>query len=433
VDDRRSGTWLTFSDGKPVAIQIRRCRLSVVSGPDAGVTKDFEQGVIRVGARRGNDLELRDPRVSGAHFEIRLDEHGYRLRDLESTNGTWVANHRVFDLYVGAGDSIGVGGTKLRFEPLDESVTESLDDAEELGEMIGRSAPMRALFARIQRVARADTTVLVTGETGAGKELVAEALHELSGRARGPFVVLDCGAIPDNLVESELFGHEKGAFTGATSAHAGAFERAAGGTLFLDEIGELPIELQPKLLRVLERREIRRVGGAKVIATDVRIVAATNRDLAVEVNRARFREDLFYRLAVATLVVPPLRDRKEDIPLLVARFLERIPGAAPLRPETLAIMARHAWPGNVRELRNVVERAAVLSETPAFGVAAIPAPSGELGYKEAKQQLVEDFERRYVTELLEKHGGNVSAAARAAGIDRMSIHKILNRLGIKKP
>jgi transcriptional regulator with GAF, ATPase, and Fis domain len=312
---------------------------------------------------------------------------------------------------------------------------------------------MRELFARLERIAASDATVLVTGETGTGKELVAEAIHERSPRAAGPFVVLDCGAIPPNLVESELFGHERGAFTGALGAHAGAFERAHGGTVFLDELGELPLELQPKLLRVLERREIRRLGGSKPIEVDLRVVAATNRDLAVEVNRGRFREDLYYRLAVVQVVVPPLRERREDIPLLVEHFLAALPGGERTRlaPETIDLLRRHDWPGNVRELRNVLERAVLFADAapppPGPGLAprapAPPAPPAfapdalnvaidpTVPFKQAKQALVEEFERRYVTALLERHGGNISAAAREAGIDRMSIHKMLHRLRIR--
>ncbi|MBI4510876.1 MAG: sigma 54-dependent Fis family transcriptional regulator [Deltaproteobacteria bacterium] len=448
-------------DGKAAGLRVRRCLLEVVSGPDAGLVREFETHVIRVGARRGSDLTLTDSKVSGLHAEIRLDEQGYRLRDLESTNGTWVAGHRVNDIYVNPGTMIAIGSTRLRFEPLGESIELAISTEDRFGGMVGRSVVMREFFARLARIAATDATVLVTGETGTGKELVAEALHEQSPRTAGAFVVLDCGAIPANLVESELFGHERGAFTGAVTSYAGAFERAHGGTLFLDEVGELPLDLQPKLLRVLERKEIRRVGGSKPIITDIRVVAATNRDLAVEVNRGRFREDLYYRLAVAHVHVPPLRERREDIPLLVDHFLANMPGgdSGKLRPETLDLMRKHDWPGNVRELRNMIERAVLLSEAPGAPLpmhrsSLPPTPRGSLPvmplgdeksgpvqvsididvpFKLAKQQLVEEFERRYIHVLLERHGGNISAAARAAGIDRMSIHKILARLGKGKP
>jgi two-component system nitrogen regulation response regulator GlnG len=323
---------------------------------------------------------------------------------------------------------------------------------------------MRELFARLEKLARTDTTVLITGETGAGKELVAEALHDHSPREKGPFVVLDCGSIPPNLIESELFGHERGAFTGATNSYAGAFERAHQGTVFLDEIGELPLAMQPKLLRVLERKEVRRVGGAKTIEVDVRICAATNRDLGVEVNRGRFREDLYYRLAVARVHVPPLRERKDDLPLLIEHILATTPGGetASIAQETIDLMMKHDWPGNVRELRNVIERAVLLAEAPdsedSLRRAPAPAPRSEpsitvtpsqtatstdatmtvpvdvgIPFKHAKQNVISEFERRYISRLLAQHDGNISAAARAAGIDRMSIHKMLHRLGLANP
>jgi DNA-binding NtrC family response regulator len=464
VDDLRSGTWVTYVGGRVSSARLRRCRVEVVSGPDAGLVRDVEAAVIRIGARRGNDVQLSDSKVSGLHCEIRLDDRGYRLRDLDSTNGTYVSSLRINDVYIAGGAQIALGGTRLKFEPLGESVEIELADTDKFGSMIGRSVKMRELFARLEKLARADTTVLVTGETGAGKELVAEALHDHSPRKDGPFVVLDCGSIPPNLIESELFGHERGAFTGATTSYAGAFERAHGGTVFLDEIGELPLGMQPKLLRVLERKEVRRVGGAKTIEVDVRIVAATNRDLGVEVNRGRFREDLYYRLAVARVHVPPLRERKDDLPLLIEHILATTPGGevASIAQETIDLMVKHDWPGNVRELRNVIERAVLLAETPenedSLRRAPAPTPRSEpsitvtpsqtatstegqmtvpvdvsVPFKNAKQTVISEFERRYISRLLAQHDGNISAAARAAGIDRMSIHKMLHRLGLANP
>jgi len=464
VDDLRSGTWVTYIGGRATSARLRRCRIEVLTGPDAGLIRDVEAPVIRIGARRGNDVQLSDSKVSGLHCEIRLDDRGYRLRDLDSTNGTYVSSLRINDVYIVAGSQIALGGTRLKFEPLGESVEIELADTDRYGSMIGRSVKMREMFARLEKLARSDATVLVTGETGAGKELVAEALHDNSPREKGPFVVLDCGSIPPNLIESELFGHERGAFTGATGSYAGAFERANGGTVFLDEIGELPLNMQPKLLRVLERKEVRRVGGTKTIEVDVRIVAATNRDLGVEVNRGRFREDLYYRLAVARVHVPPLRDRKDDLPLLIEHILATTPGgeAAQIAQETIDLMMKHDWPGNVRELRNVIERAVLLAESPenedSLRRAPAPVPRSEpsvtvtpsqtatstdaqmtvpvdvtIPFKMAKQNVISEFERRYISRLLAQHDGNISAAARAAGIDRMSIHKMLHRLGLANP
>jgi DNA-binding NtrC family response regulator len=485
VDDLRSGTWVTYVDGQATGVRVRRCRVEVVAGPDAGLKRDIEAPVIRIGARRGNDVQLSDSQVSGIHCEIRLDERGYRLRDLDSTNGTFVGGLRINDVYVPPGSVLSIGTTRMRFQPLGESVEVALSPRLSFAGLIGRSIVMREMFARLEKLAQSDATVLISGETGVGKELVAESLHEHSPRASGPFVVLDCGSIPQNLIESELFGHERGSFTGAVTSYAGAFERAHRGTLFLDEIGELPLAMQPKLLRSLERKEVRRIGGSRTIQVDIRVVAATNRDLGVEVNRGRFREDLYYRLAVARVHVPPLRERREDIEPLIEHFLSITPNAdgARLSPETVELMKKHDWPGNVRELRNVIERALLLSEAPISGMgdglhpvsssadagdgdgagaeAAAAHAQGELGaiaasgssgasgprgrelleiaidtsspFKEAKQALVTEFERRYIIRLLAEHNGNISAAARVAGIDRMSIHKMLHRLGIDNP
>ncbi|HYU15399.1 MAG TPA: sigma 54-interacting transcriptional regulator [Candidatus Acidoferrum sp.] len=498
VDDVRTGTWVTFVGGSASSIQVRRCRLVVVSGPDQGAQAEVESTWIRVGAQSGCDLVLRDRLVSGHHFEILVDEAGYRLRDLDSTNGTFIAGHRVRDAYLNPGTVIYVGESRLRFEPLDQSVTVELSRRDRFGDMVGSSVAMRALYARLERLAPTDASVLITGETGTGKELVAEALHQHSSRSAGPFVVVDCGSIPDNLIASELFGHERGAFTGAFASYAGAFERAHCGTIFLDEIGELPLELQPNMLGVLERRHVRRLGGSRNIPLDLRVIAATNRDLASEVNRGTFRSDLYYRLAVVQVRVPPLRERADDIPLLAEHFLELLGTGGTRAPrlsrETLDSLRQHRFPGNVRELRNLLERSVILAElgvepdgqglvaelrqepgggeepererqpdpeqdrqrgrdgsggeAPAGGegVVARPAtgeeasgPSGQVvhmevdaavPYRIAKQRLVAAFDARYLRQLLRRHGGNVSRAARAAGLDRMTVHKMLQRVGL---
>jgi DNA-binding NtrC family response regulator len=449
VDDVRTGTWVTYDGGSASSIQVRRCRLVVISGPDRGAQAEVERAWIRVGAQAGCDLVLRDRLVSGHHFEIALDETGYRLRDLESTNGTFVAGHRVRDAYLNPGTVIYAGESRLRFEPLDESATVELSPRDRFGDLVGGSVAMRALYAVLERVAPTDASVLVTGETGTGKELVAEAIHQHSARSGGPFVVVDCGSIPDNLIASELFGHERGAFTGAVAGHAGAFEQAQGGTIFLDEIGELPLELQPNLLGVIERRQVRRLGGARSVPLDFRVIAATNRDLPSEMNRGRFRSDLYYRLAVVQVRVPPVRERPDDIPLLAEHFLELLAAGAPDPPrlsrETLDNLRQHRFPGNVRELRNLIERSVVLADS--GGLAAQPpaaeAEAGEGGrgvvrmevdesvpYRLARQRLVGVFDASYLKQLLRRHGGNVSRAARAAGLDRMTVHKMLQRVGL---
>jgi DNA-binding NtrC family response regulator len=292
---------------------------------------------------------------------------------------------------------------------------------------------MRAAFALIEKAAATDATVLLEGETGTGKEGAAEALHLLGPRRDKPLVVVDCAAIPVNLLESELFGHEKGAFTGATSRRIGAFEEADGGTVLLDEIGELPLELQPKLLRVLERKELRPLGSNQVLRLDVRVIAATHVDLRAAVNRRSYRADLYFRLSVVRITLPPLRERPEDIPLLVERLLQRLGTREEarielLRPEFLRALQRHSWPGNVRELRNFLERCVVFQQPlPLEGKEAPPASST---FAEARQRAVDDFERRYLGQLLAAHGGKVAAAAQAAGVGRAHLYRLLHKHGL---
>jgi DNA-binding NtrC family response regulator len=434
-------TWVTSFAGLPRTVNVRRCRLEVVAGADVGKIIELAQPSIMIG-RTGADLTLNDPKVSGLHCELRLQADGYRLRDLGSTNGTHVKGVRIIDGFIPPGATIQIGKSAVVFDPLDESVSVPLWHESRLHSLIGGSASMRHMFDMINRFAQSDATVLIQGETGAGKEGVADAIHQCSPRRNGPFVVLDCSAIPEQLFEDQIFGHEQGAFTGAGRATVGVFEAAHTGTLFLDEIGELPLDVQSKLLRAVETRKVRRIGSTKVIASDVRIIAATNRDLATEVNRGTFRSDLFYRLSVAKLSVPALRERREDIPLLVEHFLRQLVATHgdPRLPEDFAARAqRHAWPGNVRELRNAVERAVLLPNHPTLGFEAPPKKDSQFGevdidvpFKVAKQKLVDEFDRKYLEALLEAHDNNISAAARAAGIERMSIYKMIRRLGLDK-
>ncbi|HVV86291.1 MAG TPA: sigma 54-interacting transcriptional regulator [Kofleriaceae bacterium] len=438
--DLEAPTWVTSHGGQPSTISVRRCRLEVVAGPDSGTVVELAQPLIVLG-RHGADLNLTDPKVSGVHCELRLGPEGYRLRDLGSTNGTHVRGVRVVEGYIVPGATIQLGRSAVTFTALDDTVALPLWSDTRLCGMVGVSAGMRHLFQLVDRFAASDATVLVHGETGTGKELVADAIHQRSPRAHGPFQVLDCSAIPEQLFEDQIFGHEVGSFTGAGRATAGVFEAAHGGTLFLDEIGELPLDVQAKLLRAVETRKIRRIGSTRTMVCDVRIVAATNRDLAAEVNRGSFRADLYYRLAVAKLEVPPLRERMEDLEPLVLHFLSQLEGAglAPLPADFLERARRHAWPGNVRELRNAVERAVLLPHHPALAeleprdepaAAAAAAIDLAVPFKVAKQRLVDDFDRRYLEALLATHRGNISAAARTAGIDRMSIYKMMRRLGL---
>ncbi|HEY4242862.1 MAG TPA: sigma 54-interacting transcriptional regulator [Kofleriaceae bacterium] len=436
-------TWVTSFQGLPRTVNVRRCRLEVVAGPNTGKIIELAQPAIMIG-RTGADLNLDDPKVSGLHCELRLQADGYRIRDLGSTNGTHVRGVRIVDGFIAPGATIQIGKSAVVFDPLDDSVQVPLWHESRLHTLVGGSAAMRHLFELINRFSQSDATVLIQGETGAGKEGVADAIHQCSPRRDGPFVVLDCSAIPEQLFEDQIFGHEQGAFTGAGRATAGVFEAAHGGTLFLDEIGELPLDVQAKLLRAVETRKVRRLGSTKVVASDVRIIAATNRDLATEVNRGTFRSDLFYRLSVAKLAVPPLRERREDIPLLVEHFLRQLAGTHaggdPRLPDDFIGRAqKHAWPGNVRELRNAVERACLLPNHPTLGFESPPKKEGDFGavdievpFKVAKQKLVDEFDRRYLEALLEAHDNNISAAARAAGIERMSIYKMIRRLGLDK-
>jgi DNA-binding NtrC family response regulator len=448
-------------------IQLRRIGLRVTEGPDEGKAAEFDHDVIRIGAQDGNHFLLTDSTVSRRHAEITRTPEGLVLRDLGSRNGTFVGQVRLAKdgggVYLGS-DRFRVGKTEVEFTVLDE-VVEIVPTAETSYEnIVGKSVAMRETFSVIDRVGRTELTVLVTGETGSGKELVSRAIHQRSPRRDGPFVVFDCGAVARNLIESELFGHERGAFTGAVSSRAGVFEQAHGGTIFLDELGELPVELQPALLRVLEQREVRRVGDRKVRSVDVRVVAATNRDLQALVKDGKFREDLYYRLAVVEIELPPLRERIEDLPMLIEHLLRNASFEHNIRgvtPDVLALLQSYHWPGNVRELRNTLLRAIPfcagdlidmealpealraerdLGAAPVSGAGVpdlalelegLPLPLGDLSLREAKDQLIEAFERRYLEDLLEKCEGNLSKAARDAGVDRKTIARMLKRHHIR--
>ncbi|MGE0545901.1 MAG: sigma 54-interacting transcriptional regulator [Kofleriaceae bacterium] len=419
---------------------VRRFVLRVIAGPDTGVKYVSSGRPVVIGTHESADLALTDPTVSRFHCELSVGEGSVTIRDLGSKNATRVSGLDITEARLDGTTTIVLGHTEVEFS-LGESFAElPLATRESFGDLVGRAPATRALFAQLERAAESDVTVLLLGETGTGKEIAARAIHEQSSRAQGPMIVVDCGAIPHSLIDSELFGHEKGAFTGADRRREGAFELASGGTIFLDEIGELGSELQPKLLRVLERREVQRIGSATPTPIDVRIIAATNRNLHTEVNAGRFRSDLFYRLAVLEVRIPPLRERLDDIPMLVSHFLrenklEDRPEAAPLRDEKFqANLARYAWRGNVRELRNYLERALV---EPDREIVAGPGweapPEIDVNQKLAtvREAWVRYVERRYIVELLEKSGGNVSAAARSAGIDRAHFYRIMAACGLR--
>jgi two-component system response regulator GlrR len=332
-----------------------------------------------------------------------------------------------------------LGGTQLRFQLSTGALRRPISDRDRFGRMVGRSGAMRAVFALLEQAASSDATVLIEGETGTGKEATAEAIHRESERRDGPFIVVDCGAIPPQLLESELFGHERGSFTGAVTSRRGAFQAANGGTIFLDEIGELALDLQPKLLRALERREVKPVGATHYTPIDVRVLAATNRNLREEVTARRFRSDLYYRVAVLRVRLPPLRERHEDLGPLIEHMLETMGAAA--RPQAQALrteafmkeVLRHKWPGNVRELRNYLERCMLFEEPVPLTESQVGAPVAALGgtFSEARQRALDAFERTYLQQLLAKHAGKVSAAAPEAGVDRVYLYRLLRKHQLK--
>ncbi len=401
---------------------------------------------VRIGASPSCDVVLDDPEVSRIHCEIRSRGTAWELVDLGSLNGTFADGLRIRDADLPERDVVvSLGSSSLRVragaaKPSEGSALTTLGPVV-FGRLYGASQPMRRLFARVERIASTETDVLIEGESGTGKELVTAEIVSRSKRAKAPLIIVDCGALAPSLVESELFGHKKGAFTGADRDRAGAFELADGGTVFLDEIGELPLALQPKLLRALAAREIRRLGETTTRTVDVRVIAATNRRLEVEVNQGRFREDLYFRLSVIRVDVPSLRERLEDIPLLVGSFLQQLDAAHLLErftPELFAELRGHTWPGNVRELKNWVERYAILEERDLPQPSKAPVGEGAppidlaLSYSEAKAQVILDFERRYLSQILEAAGGNVSKAARIARMDRMHFHKLVQRHDLRR-
>jgi transcriptional regulator with GAF, ATPase, and Fis domain len=464
-----------FDGGRATVRRLRKAKLVVVTGPDIG--RELEIGKPRVTGGRSiiSDLVLADKAVSGTHFEVICRDDGYRLRDLDSRNGTYVGDLRLREVFLRPGNQFRVGQTEIRFQPMQDIVDIALSERDKFDRVIGASSAMREIFATLEKVSPSELTVLITGETGTGKELIARGIHNASPRRQKPFVVLDCGAIPRDLIESTLFGHEKGSFTGAVGQYRGCFEQAQGGTIFLDEIGELDISLQPKLLRVLEQREIKRVGGDRNVKVDVRVVAATNRDLRSMVNQGTFREDLYFRLSVIHAELPPLRERRDDIPALAQHFLREVATrrgvSLTLGQDAIQAIASHSFPGNVRELRNVVERAASLSSGPVISRAdlvfgrdsgpsvivsrdlanagaqaamaavgqAAPAGGGQvfgfdpttftpgLDFKEAKQRVVDAFEAAYLKALLTRHDGNITRSAQEAGLTRYHLRELLKR------
>jgi transcriptional regulator with PAS, ATPase and Fis domain len=422
-------------------VTVRAANLEVTVGPDVGRRVRIDSPTFVVGTGAGADLRLTDPTVSREQLRISLLPSGVCLRDEGSKNGTWISGLRISEIIADRDVGLEMGSTSLMLHiesgPLDLPLSEKAS----FGDAIGVSVPMRNLFATLELVSASDATVLLEGESGAGKEVLARAIHGQSARASGPFVACDLSAIPATLIESELFGHERGAFTGAVDSREGAFEQAHGGTIFLDEIGELPLDMQPKLLRAIEQREVRPLGARGSRPFDARIIAATNRRLLEAANKGEFRRDLFYRLAVVRVIVPPLRDRREDILPLASRFLRiatRNPSAE-LGPELAALLTSYSWPGNVRELRNVIERHAVLGVRDAEGLfdraetsIVAEANLAQLPFHEARRRVLDRFERAYLSQVLERAGGVVSRAAELAEVARPSLYRMLDRLRIAR-
>jgi len=440
------------------ANQSHEIRSATIAGP-----------CCRIGKHQSNDVVVDDPMVSGCHAELKVTAHGYQLTDLSSTNGTWIQGIRINDVLLTTSTTIRVGTIDLTLELLSESnaVQSKLETTIHSTKttrpttfhgIVGCSAQSQQLFEMLEKVAVKDATVLIEGESGTGKEGVAEAIHLASNRAKKPFVILDCAAIPEALIESELFGHERGAFTGATSRYDGHFRQADGGTLFLDELGELPLAMQPKLLRVLESRKVRRVGGSRPDAVDVRVVAATNRNLGKAVNEQAFREDLYYRLSVVSVRLTPLRERPDDIDLLVPHFIRQLlPTDLDRANEIISQISDRVWErlkalpwrGNVRELKNFIERTMVFSDDriltalipkqgDANGDASQLSPGENTGesildinlaepFSSAKRRHIEEFERKYLLAQLAKHNHKFAPAARASGLDRMNFKRLVKK------
>jgi transcriptional regulator with GAF, ATPase, and Fis domain len=449
-----AGDERTREVSRPTLEKVHRLSIAVARGRDAGKLVEPEAGhVASVGTAADNDLVLTDDAVSRYHLELAVTPDGIAVRDLGSTNGTFAGNVRVRDAVVPRGSQLRVGSTVLMLDAAD-APRPAAEPPPELPGMVFASESMREVARRVRMLAAVTTSVLVHGETGAGKELVARAVHELGPRKAAPFVVVDCASIAPTLLEAELFGHEKGAFTGALRERAGAFERAHGGTVFLDEVGELPPLAQASLLGVLERKRFRRVGGDREITVDVRVVSATNRDLRGEVNRGSFRADLYFRLAGARVVVPPLRERPEDVAVLVRHFALEMTGseALPIAPELLAALAEQHWAGNVRELRSAVERVVAFGATELGAMLDDAAPSASATssvapppaapkagaddapierYRDAKANAVAAFERGYLENVIARCDGNASEAARRAQMDRPYLLALLRRYGLR--
>lgn len=419
-------------------------KVTVVGGPSAGRAFALTRATATVGRHPTNDVVVADPRVSGTHVELARVGDRVRVHDVGSTNGTWLGGHRVTDMELAQGAELTIGDSVLRFD-VDPTVAPApAPERENFGDLVGRSNVMRELFATLERIAPKELGVLIQGEAGTGKEEIARAIHAASTRAKGPFVVIDATALPEALTESLLFGHEQGAFPGAGDARPGFFEAARGGTLFIDEVGELPTALQSKFLRVIERKEVTRVGAHAPIVVDVRVLTSTQRDLRNAIDKGRFREDLYFRLAQVRISVPALRQHVEDLPLICAKLLARAGSDAMIDVDALEHLGSMPWPGNVRELDNVLARASALAREGVIRRADIAGEGqGFRGtadertaldltgtFSEAKDRAIERFEKAYLGLLMRRCQGNLSAASRQADIARHHLRDLLKKRGL---
>ena len=459
-DELRTDTRQALIDGRP-PLSYTRCKLRVTGGPDAGLELETERDLVRVGTAKDSDLVLQDPAVSRAHLELRKGRGAYILVDLGSTNGTFVGALEVREVKLHKSCEVNLGGTTLAVEPVVAEVGFQPSAARSCGELVGDSLAMREIFFILERIAPTELAVLVTGETGTGKDLVARAVHQLGRRREGPFVTFSLGALPPALLESALFGHEAGALEGAEATYPGAFERARGGTLFLEELDALPLDLQPRLLRAIERGEIQRLSGRGPVRVDVRLVAAAAVDIKEKVEDGGFRDDLYYRLAEIRLDLPPLKERVEDIEVIAEHFFERHreellatgSRARRLGPGALLQLQRYAFPGNVRELINILRRGVAVTTTEEIRASDLPpevtgarpgtarvvgplvpqvvVPDSSMRFRDAKTQVLEAFERQYLLDLLQRHKMQIAKAAREAGIDRRHLYRLLEKYNVE--
>jgi len=432
--------------GRGSELAVREAHLTVVDGLAMGARVPCGMQRVRIGSAPENELVLPDPGVSRYHAVLEPSCERLVIRDLESKNGTCVGDTRIKEAYVHPGSVLRFGGTSVRLALENRNADVPASETDRFGQLTGNSVKMRMLFTLLSWVSPTTITLLVTGPTGTGKEVVARSVHESSGRP-GELVVLDCGAADAGLISAELFGHEPGAYTGAVGRRAGVFERAHQGTVFIDELGELPLDLQPKLLRVLESRQVRRLGGAAEVPLDVRVVAATNRNLEEMVAAGRFREDLYYRLCQVKVSIPPLSERREDIPALIAHFLAELEPRSPARalaPDALAFLAASSFPGNARQLRNIVERAALVARASTIEMSHLMLSPDELKQlstgetrvqrppaREAPAVEVPD-ECERLRAALETHDYNLSRTARSLGMALNTLKSRLTRFGLPR-